>query len=190
MLFLVRHAQTVPVPEQAPEEWELDPAGSAALEALRSARRWSDVPAWYASPEPKAIRTAAALTDAPVTVVEDLRELRRRWSDDYPRTVLAVMREPRRPAAEGWETAQDAVSRFDLAIRKIVAGAAGDVVVVTHGLVLTLWRAFLRRAPVRYDEWHALAFPDLLALTDADMAAWLADSDTPIELYRPTGRRP
>jgi alkylation response protein AidB-like acyl-CoA dehydrogenase len=60
--------------------------------------------------------------------------------------------------------------------REAVGRAAGsdEAVVVTHGLVITLWRARLAGRAPDEAEWRTLRFPDLLAFPAAGVRAWLA----------------
>ncbi len=88
------------------------------------------------------------------------------WTDDYDQLVAKLFADPDRPAAPGWETGSDAVRRFDAAVRNIRARhhAEEEVAVVTHGLVISLWRAYRAGATVDLAGWRALRFPDLIEL--------------------------
>lgn len=185
MLLLIRHAQTSKNKSLPPETWRLDPAGADALDSLRDAWPWQEVANWFSSPEPKALETAAGLTDRPVQSVPELAELQRRWSDDYVGSVGRLFGDTASPAEPGWETGDDALRRFDRALREIVEASEGDVAVVSHGLVISLWAGALRGGSVDHDEWRSLGFPDLLVLRDDSVAAWLSGTDQQISLTRP-----
>ena len=54
MLHLVRHGRPLVDPATPPHTWPLDPAGLAAVDALRASGRLSADAAWFSSPEAKA----------------------------------------------------------------------------------------------------------------------------------------
>ncbi len=187
MLLVIRHARTRKDRDRPAEEWGLDPAGLDEMRAGASAWDWPAVRHWYSSPEPKAVATARLLTSTPVEVVDDLRELRRgAWSDEYDEVVRRLFARTAESPAPGWEPGHEAVQRFDSALRGLARRHPGeDVAVVTHGLVLSLWRARLAGADrVDLSDWRSLAFPDLLTLSGDAVAAWLADHPGPLELRR------
>lgn len=186
---MIRHAATVPEPGRDAAEWDLDQAADAALHELRDFAPWSPRARWFSSAEPKALATAAALTAASVTVEAGLGEVRRGgWCPEYDQVVLRLFAQPDRPPAEGWESARAALYRFDSALRRVVtevasaktddaqpeATASAETVVVTHGLVLTLWRAHLARRIPDEAMWREVEFPDLWELPEAGLRAWLA----------------
>src|SRR5207245_3761072 len=146
MLLLVRHARTMMNKGVRSEEWRLDPAGLVDLERLRTWPGWSRVSSWYSSPERKALDTAAALANGPVNAVDGLREVQRwSWLGDYEEAVVRLFGRPDVSPLPDWESGEAALRRFDLALRTLVAPHRenGDIAVVTHGLVLSLWRAHL-----------------------------------------------
>ncbi len=182
MLFLIRHARTVQDPAVPVAEWRLDPAGAEAVVALERAHPWREVPRWYSSPEHKATATAAALTDREPVLLDGLREVRRGgWHEDYAGTVGRFFAVPDAAPAPGWETANAALARFDACLWEIAGRSSDDAVVVSHGLVITLWLAHLRRRPVDLAAWSALGFPELLALPDEELRAWRTGGPPPAE---------
>lgn len=192
MLYLIRHAETVKDPSRPAAEWDLRPDAAATLAAWRRWHVWKRIPRWYSSPEPKAVHTAIGLTSAPVIQLAELAEVRREgWTDNYDDTVERLFRAPDTSPAPGWECASQTLARFDRCMRTL-ATPGTDLAVVTHGLVLSLWRAKLARAPVDLAQWRALRFPDLLTLSDADLRRWLANDDRPVHLrhWAPTPAHP
>jgi hypothetical protein len=104
-LHLVRHGRPLVDPSQPARAWELDPAGYDEVWALRESGRLPARAAWFTSPEPKALATAALLTDASVGVVDDLAEHRRETADrieDVEGTVRRAFADPGRPATWCW----------------------------------------------------------------------------------------
>jgi broad specificity phosphatase PhoE len=171
MLFLVRHGRPRPEPDVAPEHWRLDPAGFDDIDALRRSGRLPTVASWFSSPEPKATATAQRLTDAPVTVVDDLAEHRRgaHWfdsGDDFGAAVRRAFDEPERSAVPGWEPLAHTRARVVAAVRRITAGHAGDCVLVGHGTAWTVLVAALTGRPPDLVAWERLAMPDLCVLED------------------------
>jgi broad specificity phosphatase PhoE len=105
MLHLVRHGKSQP-DERANEFWELAPDAGEGLAALRASGALPAEALWFSSPEPKALGTARALTDAPVQVVDGLREAIRPagpWlgADEWGAAVRASMTELDEPAGLG-----------------------------------------------------------------------------------------
>jgi broad specificity phosphatase PhoE len=87
------------------------------------------------------------------------------WDRDYREVAAAYLAGAHEP---GWE-ARDAVQcRFGSAIQAARAAAPGHILVVNHGLAMTLWVAatVALEDPVQW--WRGLSFPD----------AWRVDMDT------------
>jgi broad specificity phosphatase PhoE len=167
-LFLVRHGRPSIRSELPPEQWELDPAGYAAIESLRESGRLPSYARWFSSPEPKALETARRLTDSEITVVSDLREHERGptpWFDDveeWRAVVHRVFTEPDVPALPGWEPLTATRERLVPAVRTILDAHPGeDVVLAGHGTAWTLLRAELTGDPPDLEAWRALQMPDV-----------------------------
>lgn len=70
----------------------------------------------------------------------------------------------------GWEPAQHAQQRVVASINQIAAQASGPVALVSHGLILSLLVAHLRRQPqVDIAEWRSIPLP---ALAVVDLSTW------------------
>ena len=173
-LFLVRHGRPSILDGRPAHEWPLDADGYAGVEALRASGRLPAQAVWYSSPEPKALETARRLTQAPVTVVEELREHVRgvtAWVEDpvaWRATVRRVFDVPDEPAMPGWEPLDATRARLLPAVRRILDRHAGgdggdgeDVVLAGHGTAWTLLRAELTGTPPDLDAWAALRMPDV-----------------------------
>ncbi len=172
MLYLVRHGRPRADPEVPPHEWQLDPAGYGDIVALRDSGRLPTSAAWYSSPEPKALETARRLTDAPVSVVADLREHVRGvspWFDDVSEWRAVVRRafdEPDSAALPGWEPLAGCRKRVAGAARAILADHSGaDVVLAGHGTAWTVLASELTGAAPDLSRWAQLRMPDLIRIT-------------------------
>jgi broad specificity phosphatase PhoE len=169
LLHLVRHAKPAP-DERANEFWELAPDADEGLAALRTSGALPAAAAWYSSPEPKALATARALTDAPVDVVEGLREMVRPagpWlgAEQWRASVHASMASLDGPARPGWEPGRATLERVTAAVSNLREANAGtDLVLAGHGTAWTLLVSALTAQPVDFDAWTGLLMPDLCVL--------------------------
>jgi broad specificity phosphatase PhoE len=164
----VRHAMAAVEEGVDPADWHL---GEATRE---QARTWADrlevgegIGALVSSTEPKALETAVAIAERwPAEVREDdrLREATRPWIGTGYRAL--AHRYLRGEAHEGWEPQAAVAERIAGAVgdaRDAAAGAA--VVIVTHGLALSIHLGDRLGADFdRESFWSRLAFPDAWAL--------------------------
>ena len=160
-LYLVRHAAVVIDPNRPAPEWPLSEAGRDAASELARSRAWDPDGIVAASPEPKARETAepiAAAADVEVHVEPDLREVARGALPVLERAdyVALVARYLAGEAIEGWEPAAEARERFAASIERLLTETRGEVVAVTHGLVIALFLG------LTLEEWAALPLPALL----------------------------
>jgi broad specificity phosphatase PhoE len=170
-LILVRHAQPQIVLDVPARNWHLSPDGRA--NCLPLARRLQTYrPSVLASSlEPKAIETADILTQLlglPVMPVAGLHEhergsVRELDEEDFEASVAAFFAHPEELVL-GVETARQARDRFAGALEGIVRQhPTGDVVVVAHGTVMSLFvAAYTRIEPFPF--WKRLRLPDMVAL--------------------------
>lgn len=160
---LLRHAMPEQVPGVDPARWVLGPAGLAAASGLRGA-----VPGGacvLSSPEPKAVATAEAATGVPPRCDPRFAEVRR------PLEPFGGEVRARRGAwvagrlderHEGWETPAQAAARF----AEGVAAYRDDLVVATHGMVMTAWLVVAGHVSPDAAEafWRELSFPELIVV--------------------------
>ena len=171
MLYLIRHAYTqrtaLPV-----ETWPLSDLGRQQAQRLAELPFWQNVEMICASVEPKALQTAqivAERRDLPVEPIFDLRELRRPGGpvDDYESAVRQVLENPT-TSVNGWEPAGEAQTRIVTAIERLLMLHEGQTLaVVSHGLALTLYLAYLTDTPPTLDSWRSLPFASA-TLVDPD----------------------
>jgi broad specificity phosphatase PhoE len=164
----VRHGAPAVRPDAPAHDWELDPAGFDDVWALRDSGRLPRGAVWCSSPEPKAVQTAALLTDGEVSVVEGLREHRRdstTWYDDFPAVVRRAFAEPDRSAAPGWEPLATCRERVVTAVT-VLLDAHPDVplVLVGHGTAWTVLAAELTGTAPDLGRWESLQMPDLVTV--------------------------
>lgn len=154
-VIVVRHALPAVDSSTPPASWPLSDDGRRAAALLRLP------PDAYlvASTEPKAYQTLSPFG----TVAQDERlgEIRREgepFDGNFRELRLAYVDGAAHPR---WEPHQDAVSRFDAAVRDCLAQAAGRPLVIgTHGMVLTVWLTARIGLPSPRAFWSDLRFPD------------------------------
>ncbi len=172
-LVLVRHAQVRLVPELPPHHWELTAEGRADAERLSQLAVFTGIEAVVTSPEPKARATAAPIAQAAgveLRVEDDLREAERGSSpvDDRARFVARVDSWLDGTPVPSWEERDAAASRIVACISRLLDESGGDLVLVSHGTVLSLYLAWLRgQERVDLAEWEAIPLP-AFTLVDPD----------------------
>ena len=123
----------------------------------------SDVgPAAYTSDERKALETAQVIglrRGLRVVVDDRFAEVDRptTWDDDYRAQAARYLGDRAEP---GWEPRDRVVARFSAGVAAAIeASAAADIVIVNHGLALSLYVASVTTIDV-VPFWQALTFPD------------------------------
>jgi broad specificity phosphatase PhoE len=160
-LMLVRHAKPNALASHASHLWHLSPDGRAAARQL--ARKLPANALVLTSEEPKAVQTAeeiSAVGGGEVRVEARVREARRphRWDDRYRDRARRYVGGQR---YIGWEPQEAVARRFDEGVRAGLELRDGSpLVVVNHGLALTLWLQSVGAVADVETFWSALAFPD------------------------------
>jgi broad specificity phosphatase PhoE len=170
-IILVRHAMSAVDPRVDSRDWGITPA--AREQCCELARCLPLATAIWTSRERKALETAEILAGelgAPVRIDERFGEVLRPgvWDRDYRGMASGYLAGAR---FDGWEEATAVRERFaaGIAAAAPAGGGTGDIVVVDHGLALTLFLAAkgpviersgnrMRFEPVPF--WSALTFPD------------------------------
>ena len=173
-LVLVRHAQVRLDPELPPRLWELTAEGRTGADRLARLPVFAAIEAVVTSPEPKARATAepiATTAGVELLVEQDLREAERGASpvDDRARFVAQVDAWLDGAPVPGWEARDAAAARIVACVTRLLHQLSGDVVLVSHGTVLSLYLAWLRgEERVALSEWEAIPLP---AVAGVDPAA-------------------
>lgn len=189
-LLLIRHAAPAIVPGVPAAQWRLSDEGRAAAETLARRIAAYSISEFATSIEPKAIETATILAAPfrkPVDVYGGLKEHERSdvplLGKDQFEATMARFFHRQKELIFGDETATQARKRFAEAIEAVLrtSRGKGDILVVTHGTVLTLFvTAFNPIDPFAF--WRRLALPDLvtLRLPDYALVEDAADSDAAV----------
>ena len=171
-LVLIKHAAPEINPSIPAAEWQLSEAGQAACPALAERLRGFSPQIILSSVEPKARETARLIgVELGVTVeaVAGLHEHDRHnvpfLPDDEFRAAVARFFERPNDLVFGREAATRALERFALAIDESIARfASGDLIVVCHGTVISLFVA-ARTGCDPYSLWQRLGMPSFVVLS-------------------------
>jgi len=159
-LILIKHSVPVVAIDLPPAQWVLATPGRIRCAALAQQLAGYDIAAIAASDEPKARETAE---------LHELHEHERSAADFYPapgdfeRAVRALFARPDE-LVFGQETASAARTRFTAAVRRhLTATPSGDLAVVAHGTVITLFAA--AHATIEpFAFWQRLDLPSFVVL--------------------------
>lgn len=173
-LFFIRHAQPEVTSGLLAQLWPLAPQGRKSALQLAQRLAADERPILlYASPEPKANATAHLIAqhlELPIETVADLCEHERGQTpfldkDAWEATHIAFFSRPTE-LIFGDESAHQALQRFSTAVEKIIASNPhGNLAIVTHGTVLTLFVASHNAQIDALSFWRSLKWPDLVVLT-------------------------
>lgn len=174
-LILVKHALPVLEPGVPSRAWRLSDEGRARC-ILLAAHLAAYEPALIAtSAEPKATETARIVADylgTPFEMMEDLHENDRTnlgWLgvEELEATIARFFAAPDRHII-GNETADEAHVRFAAAIADVcVRYPVGDIVIVAHGTVITLFVS-RRTGQEPFPFWKRLGLPSFVVLSLPD----------------------
>lgn len=172
-LLLIRHAQPEITPGVPARLWPLSAQGRESAHQLAQLITATYRPAaLFASPEDKARETASIIGSSlglPVAIIPDLREHEREHTSwlgaaAWEATLTAFFSRPTE-LIFGEETARQALQRFQAAIESILSAyPSGDLAVVTHGTVLTLFVAHHNPRLDALALWRSLKLPELVVL--------------------------
>lgn len=162
-LYLITHAHTAQQPDVDATLWRLSERGIEQSILLAQRTFWADVDQIVVSGEAKTRLTAAPAAvcwQLPLVYDHGFSELQRvGWGTDYEGQVRDVFARPH-ASIGGWEPAHAALRRFVAGVAALPPMKAGrSVALVSHGLILSLYRAFLLGRPVvDFAEWQQLSF--------------------------------
>ena len=148
-LVLVRHSQPEIEPDRPAATWKLSELGRRRAESLAARLGHYRANVIWCSREPKAKETGEIIGHAlglPLRVRDGLEEHHRRnvpfvqSPQAFEQAVEDFFSRPSRLVL-GSETANQARDRVTAAIEGVLESDSGDVIVVTHGTVMTLYLA-------------------------------------------------
>ena len=149
-------------PGVAPRLWGLSESAGEDCVLLAHALPEKLAPVVWSSGEKKAEQTAAIIAmrrGLRVEVDEGFGEVDRppEWAEDHRTLAAAYLAGTERA---GWEPRERVMHRFAEAVERARAGAGeGDVVIVNHGMALSLYLELVARIDI-VPFWKALTFPD------------------------------
>ncbi|CAN5475395.1 histidine phosphatase family protein [soil metagenome] len=173
-LILVKHGQPAIVPDLPRSLWALSDEGRANAVALAGKLARFDPVSLFASPEPKAHDTAAAMGEVLGLAVRTDQDLAEHRADHNPfvspaeieALIELALRDPDH-LVMGEETGAAARARFARAMARVATAGAGTKVVVAHGRIISLWlSAELGFDPVPF--WRRLKFTSGAVLSEHD----------------------
>ena len=169
-LHLVRHSRPVIDPAQPALAWHLSPSGSRLSVLVAERLATAEVDAVVSSVEPRAEESGRIIADrlgVPFRTAEGLEEQHRdgAWlesEEEFRAAVAGFFAEPDRQAF-GPESADAAHARFAAALDRVTAADSGDLAVVSHGRVISL---FVARANglEALALWNSLGLPALVTV--------------------------
>jgi broad specificity phosphatase PhoE len=171
-LILVKHSEPVLVPGVAPNRWVLSERGrfGSVLLGERLARYGSQ--AIVSSEEPKAVETAEIVAEylgVGCSVHPGLHEHNRTGipflsNEEFQQAAGDLFENPDE-LVWGNETAEQARSRFESAVRRVLDEREEEVVtIVAHGTVISLFVARYNDVEP-YELWQRLGLPSFCVLT-------------------------
>lgn len=176
-LILVRHSLPVITGEQPASQWQLSEEGRRRCERLAELLAAHRPSAIVTSTEPKAIETgqiAGERLGIPVEAAPNLHEHERPGTgldtvEQFEATVARLFENPGE-LVFGAETGDEARERFSAAVDDAMKQhPAGNVVIVTHGTVITLFVARVAGIkPVPF--WKGLGLPAFVVLAYPELA--------------------
>ena len=175
-LHFVRHSQTRIDPTRSSHEWELTELGRQRCDVLAHQLPADRITALVSSPEQKTRATAAPVADhlgLEVEALDGLREMERSdepvtTAEEFERSIQGVFDCPD-VVVYGSESAEDALARFTEAIdRALARHQTGDIVVFTHGTVLSLFIAAHNSDVDGFEIWGRLGMPALVTVSVPD----------------------
>ena len=170
-LVLVKHSMPEIERDKPASTWRLGDVGRRRAGMLADRLRSFSTDLIWSSREPKSVETAdilAATFGVPVRLADGLEEHHREEVPYLPKrefesTVEAFFHHPNQLVL-GSETAEQACRRFTASIENVMKTGQKDIIVVTHGTVISLFAASVAKVgPISL--WHQLSLPSYVVLT-------------------------
>lgn len=170
-LVLVKHSMPDVDPSKPASTWRLGNVGRHRAGVLATKLSFLSPDLIWSSREPKAVETAGIVAktfDVPVGLADGLEEHHRDDTPYLPQREFESVVETffNRPdqLVFGSETAEQACERFTASIESVVKTGQKDIVVVTHGTVISLFAASVAKVH-SMSLWRRLGLPSCVVLT-------------------------
>jgi broad specificity phosphatase PhoE len=148
-------------------DWHITKDGALLAKELAKSEKFSEINGIIHSSEGKAKQTAEAFAEGlnvQMYQLSGLDELARNHEgklndEEYRERIHSVLRDPE-SSVPGWESGVSALKRFEDAVRKVdIMFHRKNVLIVTHGIVLTLYFCKLKNLQsIAYERWKQLKF--------------------------------
>ena len=166
-LYFLRHAETKVNLSTPARTWSITQEGARLTKELAKSEKLSVMDGIIHSSEEKAKQTAEIFAeglDVQMYQLSGLDELTREHEgklsdEEYRDRVRKTLTEPQKNIP-GWESGESALERFEDAVRKVdIMFHRKNVLIVSHGLVLTLYFCKLKGfEAIAYERWSQLQF--------------------------------
>ena len=166
-LYFLRHAKTKVNLSKPARDWPITAEGAKLARELARSEKFSEIDGIIHSSETKAKQTAEAFADGldvQMYQLSGLDELARDHGgklndEEYRGRIYRTFKTPEQ-SMPGWESAAAALDRFEDAVRKVdIMFHRKNVLIVSHGIVLTLYFSKLRNLQsIAYERWKQLEF--------------------------------
>ncbi len=165
-IYFVRHAEIRRDAVAPPDKWELADNASVAIAKMLNGISTDSIDRIYYSPLPKASQTAYIISNIyrlPVMERECLREIERHFPYvDYDTFIRYVEQYFSGHDDGNFERYNDARERIVSCVMDILKDSAGrSVMVVSHGMVITVLYRYLIGTALDIKGWKTLNMPDL-----------------------------
>lgn len=165
-MYIVRHAETKIEPNIPIVDWRLSESAIKSIRKMLNGTVLDDVQRVYHSPLLKARDTARIIGELygiRTETSECLREVDRSFGyvqrETHFQQVSKYLSGIESNYFEKYENAQD---RIVTCLRNLLSAAGGkSVMVVSHGIVLTLLYSYLLGVRLSFEDWQKLRMPDL-----------------------------
>ncbi|OLS30130.1 MAG: phosphoglycerate mutase GpmB [Candidatus Thorarchaeota archaeon AB_25] len=166
-LYFLRHAETKEDESTPVRDWRITDAGIDLTRELVRSEKFGEIHGIIHSSEGKARQTAEVFAegiDVQMYQLSGLDELSREHEgaltyEEYRDRVHTTLRDPEK-SVPGWESGASALKRFEDAVRKVdIMFHRKNVLIVSHGLVLTLYFCKLKNfESIAYERWTQIKF--------------------------------
>jgi broad specificity phosphatase PhoE len=166
-IYFLRHAETTIDPSLPAREWSITPDGLQRARELAKSDAFCKIEGIVYSSEKKARQTADAFAeelDVDIYEIPELGELRRQHGEflsnkEYRYMVRETLMDWDHNV-RGWESGAEALHRFAEGVKRInIMFYSRNILVVSHGLVLTLYFCQLRNfQSIAFERWTQMQF--------------------------------